>query len=289
MIPMAILTSKRLTFLSAAAFSLTLMQPVAAQDVPNVDTVVANVDGVEITLGHMLQTRQTLPAQYQQLPPETLFNGILDQLIQQTALSNAAGDAPKSVQISIENYRRAQLANVALEAVLAAAITEDVIKDAYEAQYANQEPTKEYNAAHILVETQEEALQLTEKARGGADFAELAKEHSTGPSGPNGGALGWFGAGMMVPAFEQATTELDVGGISEPVQTQFGWHVIKLNETRDMPVPALEEVRDAIVAELEGTVINAEIAKLTSEVTVDRSAADALDPTVLNTLSFEAN
>jgi peptidyl-prolyl cis-trans isomerase C len=289
MIPMAILTSKRLTFLSAAAFSLTLMQPVAAQDVPNVDTVVANVDGVEITLGHMLQTRQTLPAQYQQLPPETLFNGILDQLIQQTALSNAAGEAPKSVQISIENYRRAQLANVALEAVLAAAITEDVIKDAYEAQYANQEPTKEYNAAHILVETQEEALQLTEKARGGADFAELAKEHSTGPSGPNGGALGWFGAGMMVPAFEQATTELEVGGISEPVQTQFGWHVIKLNETRDMPVPALEEVRDAIVAELEGTVINAEIAKLTSEVTVDRSAADALDPTVLNTLSFEAN
>lgn len=286
---MAILTSKRLTFLSAAAFSLTLMQPVAAQDVPNVDTVVANVDGVEITLGHMLQTRQTLPAQYQQLPPETLFNGILDQLIQQTALSNAAGEAPKSVQVSIENYRRAQLANVALEAVLAAAITEDVIKDAYEAQYANQEPTKEYNAAHILVETQEEALQLTEKARGGADFAELAKEHSTGPSGPNGGALGWFGAGMMVPAFEQATTELDVGGISEPVQTQFGWHVIKLNETRDMPVPALEEVRDAIVAELEGTVINAEIAKLTSEVTVDRSAADALDPTVLNTLSFEAN
>lgn len=286
---MAILTSKRLTFLSAAAFSLTLMQPVAAQDVPNVDTVVANVDGVEITLGHMLQTRQTLPAQYQQLPPETLFNGILDQLIQQTALSNAAGEAPKSVQISIENYRRAQLANVALEAVLAAAITEDVIKDAYEAQYANQEPTKEYNAAHILVETQEEALQLTEKARGGADFAELAKEHSTGPSGPNGGALGWFGAGMMVPAFEQATTELEVGGISEPVQTQFGWHVIKLNETRDMPVPALEEVRDAIVAELEGTVINAEIAKLTSEVTVDRSAADALDPTVLNTLSFEAN
>jgi peptidyl-prolyl cis-trans isomerase C len=289
MIPMAILTSKRLTFLSAAAFSLTLMQPVAAQDVPNVDTVVANVDGVEITLGHMLQTRQTLPAQYQQLPPETLFNGILDQLIQQTALSNAAGEAPKSVQISIENYRRAQLANVALEAVLAAAITEDVIKDAYEAQYANQEPTKEYNAAHILVETQEEALQLTEKARGGADFAELAKEHSTGPSGPNGGALGWFGAGMMVPAFEQATTELEVGGISEPVQTQFGWHVIKLNETRDMPVPALEEVRGAIVAELEGTVINAEIAKLTSEVTVDRSAADALDPTVLNTLSFEAN
>lgn len=286
---MAILTSKRLTFLSAAAFSLTLMQPVAAQDVPNVDTVVANVDGVEITLGHMLQTRQTLPAQYQQLPPETLFNGILDQLIQQTALSNAAGEAPKSVQISIENYRRAQLANVALEAVLAAAITEDVIKDAYEAQYANQEPTKEYNAAHILVETQEEALQLTEKARGGADFAELAKEHSTGPSGPNGGALGWFGAGMMVPAFEQATTELEVGGISEPVQTQFGWHVIKLNETRDMPVPALEEVRDAILAELEGTVINAEIAKLTSEVTVDRSAADALDPTVLNTLSFEAN
>jgi len=77
----------------------------------------------------------------------------------------------------------------------------------------------------------------------GADFATLAKERSTGPSGPRGGELGWFGTGQMVPEFEQAVIGLEDGAVSEPVQTQFGWHVVKRNDSRNKSAPSLDEVQ----------------------------------------------
>tara|TARA_Y100001956_G_scaffold6382_1_gene5644 strand:+ start:732 stop:1592 length:861 start_codon:yes stop_codon:yes gene_type:complete len=285
---MANLVSKRLTFLSAAALSLTLMMPAQAEEAPGIDTVVATVNGVEITLGHMLATRDALPAQYQQLPAETLFPGILDQLIQQTVLAEAAGDEPKAVAIAVENQQRALMANITLEGVVDSATTEEALRAAYDAAYSNVEPTKEYNAAHILVETEEKANELVAEARGGADFAELAKANSTGPSGPNGGSLGWFGAGMMVPPFEEATFALEVGAISDPVQTQFGWHVIKLNETRDVAAPTFEEVAGELAGQVQQEAVEAKIADLTAAAAVERGVADGLDPAILNTLSFEA-
>jgi peptidyl-prolyl cis-trans isomerase C len=282
------LLSKRLTFLSVAAFAAATMQPLHADDVPTVDSVVATVNGAEITLGHVLQSRAALPQQYQQLPVEVLLPGLIDQLVQQTLLSQTAGAAPKSVKLAMENHERTLMAGVTLDAIIADAVTEDALQAAYDASYGAAEPTQEYNASHILVEDEAAAAALTKEAREGADFADLAKEHSTGPSGPNGGQLGWFGTGAMVPAFEAATIALELGAISEPVETQFGWHVIKLNDVREKAAPPLDEVRGELAAQVQQQAIEARIAELTEGASIDRSAADALDPALLNSITLDA-
>ena len=270
--------------LPALAFSVALALPVAAQDA---ETVVATVNGVDITIGHMVVARATLPQQYQQLPDEVLFSGILDQLIQQAALSDSyEGDLPPRVTLSLENETRSLRAGEVVESILAESVSEEDVQAAYASQYGSAEPADEYNASHILVETEEEAKAIVEELGGGADFAEVAKEKSTGPSGPNGGSVGWFGPGMMVPAFEAAVVELDVGEISEPVQTQFGWHVVTLNEIRKSEVPALDSVREELEANLREQAAQSAIEGVVSKAEVDRSGSEGIDPTIIKDLSI---
>ena len=246
------------------------------------DTVLATVNGEEITVGHVIATRSALPEQYQALPDPILFEGILEQLIQQTLLSQAMGELSRKTELELENERRALIAGEKLDEVMADALTEEALQKLYDETYANAEPVTEYNASHILVETKEEAEALIRQLQEGADFAELAKESSTGPSGPGGGALGWFSQGMMVEPFEVAVMALKAGEVSpEPVQTQFGWHVIKLNETRDKPAPALAEVADELVQKLQDNAVEAAVATLLQDATVERVDLTQIDPSVL--------
>ncbi|MGR3628844.1 MAG: peptidylprolyl isomerase [Sulfitobacter sp.] len=278
---------KPLTFLSSLALAAAVALPVAAQDEPSVDTVVATVNDTEITLGHMLVARASLPQQYQQLPDDVLFQGILDQLVQQTALADSfTGELPPRVTLSIENETRSLTAGEAIEGVMAEDVSDEELQAAYDAQFKDAEPEKEFNASHILVETKEEADAIKAELDGGADFAEVAKEKSTGPSGPGGGSLGWFGPGMMVPEFEEAVAGMEAGGVSEPVETQFGWHVIKLNETRTGEAPALEDVREELETQVRQTKVQEAIESLTEAAEVDRSAAEGIDPTVLKNIEW---
>ena len=273
---------KPLTFLSSLALAAAVALPVAAQDNPGVDTVVATVNDTEITLGHMMVARATLPQQYQQLPDEVLFKGILDQLVQQTALADSfTGELPPRVTLSIENETRSLTAGEAVEGIMAEAVSEEELQAAYDAQYKDAEPGQEFNASHILVETEEEAKAIKEEIDGGADFAEVAREKSTGPSGPGGGSLGWFGPGMMVPEFEEAVAGMEAGAVSDPVETQFGWHVIKLNETRTTDAPELADVREELETQVRQTKVQEAIEGLTEEADVDRSGAEGIDPSIL--------
>jgi len=125
--------------------------------------------------------------------------------------------------------------------------TEQEIFNVYEEQVALS-PPKEFKARHILVDTQGAAIALIEELQGGADFTELAKNNSTGPSAPSGGDLGWFTAQAMVKPFSDAVGVLEDGAYTTtPVQTQFGWHVILREDSRDSAPPPLDSVRDAIV------------------------------------------
>jgi peptidyl-prolyl cis-trans isomerase C len=160
-------------------------------------------------------------------------------------------------------------------------IPEDDIQKVYDADYAEAESGEEFNASHILVKTEADALALVTALQGGTDFAQLAKEESTGPSGPDGGQLGWFGVGMMVPPFEQAVQAMQVGAVSAPVQTQFGWHVIKLNESRTMAAPALTEVRGEIEMQLRQQAAEAHIQALISTADVTHVAEGDIDPALL--------
>lgn len=280
---------KHLRILACMLVAASLQTPLLAQDAaePSAETVVATVNGVEIKLGHMIAARASLPQQYQQLPDAALFDGILEQLIQQSALSQSfTGELPARVKMSLENEERSLRAGEAIELALADAVTEEDIQTAYDAQYGNADPQEEYNASHILVATEEEAIAVKEKIDGGADFAATAREESTGPSGPNGGELGWFGTGMMVPEFEAATISLSEGEVSEPIQTQFGWHVIKLNGTRQAEIPTLENVREEITGELRRVAVQEMIENSTDGVDIVLPEGQDLDPALLRQLDL---
>lgn len=237
---------------------------------PTAETVVASVDGMDITLGQMIMLRSQLPAQYQQLPDDVVFNGLVEQLVNQQLLANSLGETPARVEMTLENELRSLLAGEVVNSITSAPVDEAELQAAYDARFEGVEPTSEFNAAHILVETEEEAQEIVALLEGGADFAATAQERSTGPSGPNGGNLGWFGPGMMVAPFEEAVVALEVGEISAPVETQFGWHVVKLNETRQSALPTLDELREELTGEIQQAELTALIASLTeaAEITV---------------------
>lgn len=257
--------------------------PLAAQDTAPVspETVVASVNGEDITIGHMIAARATLPEQYAQIPAEELYNGILQQLIQQTALAQQTSALPAMVARTLENEHRSLKAAQTIEMKLETAISDAEIQAAYDEQYGDLDPQEEFNASHILVATEEEALAIVEELAGGADFAATARTKSTGPSGPNGGELGWFGTGMMVPDFEAATIALGLGEVSAPVQTQFGWHVIRLNDTRKAEIPTLEMVRPQIAETLRQAKAREIVENSTVGADVKIPELEALDPEIL--------
>ena len=280
--------SKHLRILRSFTIAALLCGPAVAQDNIGTDTVVATINGDEITVGHMMMVREALPDQYKSLPDDVLFSGILDQIVQQTILSQSMnGEETARIKLALENERRLMTAGVAITRILAKGMTDEDLQNSYDAKYGGDfnGPT-EYNAAHILVESKEEAEAVREILLAGADFAETAKEKSTGPSGPSGGSLGWFGPGAMVPAFEEAVVGMKPGDISEPTPTNFGWHIIKLNETRTQAAPTLDEVREELQAELQQVLVDAEIAKLTEASEIDLSGADAVDPALLKQINL---
>ncbi|MGB7268176.1 MAG: peptidylprolyl isomerase [Albidovulum sp.] len=277
---MTISAIKPTRIFAAAILAMALAAPLQAEDT-NVDTVVAVVNGTEITLGHMIAAREVLPQQYQDLPDDVLFNGVLEQLIQQTALAQVGeANQTKTDALMIANQTRSYLSGAVLEAAAADAVTDEALKARYEEKYAALEPTKEYHAAHILVETEEEAKAIKAEIDGGADFAMTAKEKSTGPSGPNGGDLGWFGLGAMVKPFEDAVLALEVGQVSNPVQTDFGWHIIVLNETRLAEAPKFEEVEQELIGDLRQAAVEAKVKELVDTAKVEKTT-DGIDPAVV--------
>ena len=256
-----------------------LVSAANAQSSVDSDVVVATVNGEEIKMGHVVMVYDTLPQQYKSLPAEQVFQGIVEQIIQQTVLAQAAANPnSKYIEFAVDNERRILTASQMIDEITTEATSEDKLHAYYDATYQSADLGREYNASHILVESEEEAKDLIFKLSDGADFAALAQEFSTGPSGPNGGALGWFGQGQMVAPFEQAVMSLTLGEVSPlPVQTQFGWHVIILNDMRAVQAPAFEEVSGEIAAELQRVAIEERV-----KVMVDGAAVVRVDQSTLN-------
>ena len=256
--------------------------PVAAmaQD-PTADTVVATVNGTEITLGHMIVLREGLPEQYQSLPDDVLFKGILDQLVQQVALEQSMeGKLSRHDTLAVENQRRGMVSGLALQGVIAAAVTDEALQAAYDARFKDATALQEWNASHILVDSEEKAKELKAQIDGGADFAELAKANSSDGAAANGGSLGWFGAGMMVKPFEDAVVAMKAGEVAGPIQTQFGWHLVKLNEVRVASAPSLDDLREELATEIEQATVQAHVDGLVAKATVTRPG-EGIDPATL--------
>ena len=264
-----------------ALMALVSMTAPAMAETPTADTVVATVNGTAITLGQMIVLREGLPEQYQSLPDDVLFKGILDQLVQQVALDQSvAGKLSLHDTLAVENQRRGMVSAIALQAVVAGAVTDEALQAAYDAKFKGTAPVTEWNASHILVDTEDKAKALKAQIDGGADFAELAKANSSDGAAANGGSLGWFGPGMMVKPFEDAVIAMKQGDVAGPVQTQFGWHLIKLIETRAAKVPTLEETREELAGEIEQKAVEAHVAALVAAATVTRPG-EGIDPGTL--------
>lgn len=264
----------------AAVAAIILATPVTAQQTAS-DQVVATVNGADITLGQMALTKTQLPEQYQSLPPKVLFDGILQQLIQQTVLGQSVKDVSKKTAADLANKKRTVLATAAIEGIIQQPITEEALKAAYATKYEGADPKVEYNASHILVDTKEKADAVKNLLDAGADFAATAREKSTGPSGPNGGELNWFGQGQMVKPFEDAVAGMKVGDVSAPIKTQFGWHIIRLNDKRQVDIPAFDKVRDQLSTDLEKEMLDTKIAGLVSAANVTRAKEGSIDPQLL--------
>jgi len=272
---------KGLTFLPSLALTAMMALPLAAETQPDASTIVARVNGEEITLGHVIATASTLPPQYQQAADDVLYEFILEQLIQQQLLGQEQDSLSNENKLLLENESRSLRAVQTIAALTDSVATDEAIQAAYDAQFAEFEGTDEFNASHILVESEDEAKAIKAQLDDGADFAELAKEKSTGPSGPNGGELGWFGPGQMVPAFEVAVISLDKGQVSEPVKTQFGWHVVTLNDKRKTQAPELAAVRDELAQGLQQEAIQARVDELTQQSEIERPALEGVGPEIL--------
>ena len=276
---------KHVTFLSAAAIAASLSTGAMAQDV-TADTVVATVGDTEITMGEVIIARMGLPQQYAQFPNEVLFDGLIDQLVQQQLLSDALGETPDLITYTIVNELRALRAAELISEIAKSSVTEDDIQAAYDARFADTAEIQEFRASHLLVETQEEAAAAKARIDDGQEFTDVARDVSTGPTGPNGGDLGWFGAGAMVPEFEEQITSLEIGGVSEPFETQFGWHVATLDETRIQTRPALDDLRRELAGELQELAITARLEELAAAQTVIEPEEGQFDPNLIDSVEL---
>ncbi|WP_310621815.1 peptidylprolyl isomerase [Flexibacterium corallicola] len=263
---------------AAAAFVLCLGVANAQEKDPN--AVVAKVGDVTITEADIALAARDYAQQLQQVPP-TQWRGVLtDVLVEMTLFAN---EAEKEGLDKTEEFKRAMnlerlraLQNAYFQKNIQGTITEAELKDAYGKKFENFAGSEEVSARHILVDSEEEANGIIAQLDKGANFEELAKEKSTGPSGPNGGSLGYFGKGQMVPEFEKAAFGLKPGSYTkEPVKTQFGYHIIKSEDKRQQPAPAFEQVEGQLTQEIMAQKFKENIEKLKENTKVEVFSANA--------------
>ncbi|MCU0831476.1 MAG: peptidylprolyl isomerase [Rhizobiaceae bacterium] len=228
--------------------------PAAEAPAATVDpaTVVATVDGQPVTEGDLVMALQDLGEQFARVPEDKRRAAALQAIIEirlMAARGRADGiDKTPEFQSQIGFLTDRVLHQSVIDAEVAGKITEEDIRARYDQEVAARPAENEVKARHILVETEEAAKKLIADLDGGAEFEKLAGENTTDPSGKDtGGDLGWFGAGMMVPEFEKAAFETEPGSYTKtPVKTQFGFHIIKVEDKRVKQPPEFDSVRDQV-------------------------------------------
>jgi peptidyl-prolyl cis-trans isomerase C len=241
----------RNTLIAAAAFAaLTGMTlPALAEDVK--DPVIAKIDGVEVTQSDLNLAIDNLDPQLAQLPDDQKKLAALSTVIDAKVIAEKARgekiEDSKEFKDRLEFIVDRELHNAYFKKHVVDTITDADIKARYDAEVAKLPPVEEVRARHILVKTEDEAKAVIKELGEGKDFAELAKAKSTDPNKSDGGDLGYFKKGMMVPEFETAAFAMNKGDVSkEPVKTQFGFHVIKVEDKRTAPPPAFDQVKDQV-------------------------------------------
>jgi peptidyl-prolyl cis-trans isomerase C len=226
----------------------------SARDI-EADAVAAKVGETEITMGEVQSAYRALPRQYRQQGFGQVYPILLERMVQQEVLMQRGREAgladDPEVKRRVDELRDQVIHDVYLSRKVEEAITEEALRTEYDRFLKQNPPREEVKARHILVDEKAVAENLIQQVTDGADFATLAKEHSKGPSGERGGDLGWFPRGQMVGPFEEAAFGLQPNQFTaEPIETQFGWHVILVEDKRSVPAPSFEEVRPRLLENL---------------------------------------
>ncbi len=218
--------------------------------------IVAKVDGKEISRVDVFRYIKMMPAQVQQLPPQAVYPLALEQVVNTRIVQNKAEDAglenDPEVQQQLDLAKQQIIRSVYVQRAVDKEISESDLKHKYDEAIGKTPDVEEVRAAHILVSDEAKAKEIIAKAQAGEDFAKLASENSADPGNKDkGGELGWFAKQDMVPEFSEAAFKLGKGEISKtPTKTQFGWHVIKVEDKRSRPKPTFEEVKPQLQVEL---------------------------------------
>jgi len=244
------------------------------------DPVVARVDGAEIHRSEVMTTIAGLPAQVRQMPPEMIFPAVLDQMVNGRLVAAAAAaqkltDDPE-YKDKMKRAEERVVQEIFLTRAVKAKITDAVLQARYKKYLADNPPQDEVRASHILVATEAEAKALIDQLKGGADFAKLAKDKSTDTAAAaQGGDLGYFTREAMVAPFSEAAFAGTAGKVIEtPVHTQFGWHVIRVDDRRKGTSPSLDDVRAELEGEMSQEIVTGVVADLRAKAKVEEFRQD---------------
>ena len=250
------------------------------------DVVVAKVNGVDIKQSDLDFAASEVGAQLANFPPEDrrrmLLQFVMENELMAEAAVQAALDSGPSFEDRLKYHKRRALRDAYYDKSVRNAIPDEDAKKIYDSKIAGMKPEEEIHARHILVATEAEAKEVKERLMKGEDFATVAKEKSKDPSA-EGGDLGFFGRGQMLKPFEDAAFALKVGEISDPVQTQFGWHIIKVEEKRTRPLPTFDQVKDTIISQL-----TSQKAKDTLKQLHDTAKIEIIDPEIKKSMQDAA-
>ena len=251
----------------------------AAAPARPVDALLAKVNGAEIRMSDLQALAQSLPEEARSMPPQQLIPMLLEQAVDGKALVVMARkdsldrDPLVSRAMQIASERALQSALVSRE--VGPSITEAAVRAKYDAEIANKPGVEEVRARHILVDSEEKARKLIADLKAGADFATVAKDNSTDPGAAQGGDLGFFKATDMLPEFSAAAFTLKIGDFTtDPVQTRYGWHVIKLEERRNAAAPTFEQAYPELRQTMIQDGINKVLTKARTLVKVERFNQD---------------
>jgi peptidyl-prolyl cis-trans isomerase C len=250
-----------------------------AQAIPPGNPVVARVDGTELHLSDVEAAQQNLPPQAQKLPFEQIYPMLLDRLVDGMLITEAGRkehlDRDPEVQSRLKRYEDRLIQEAYINRMVKPAETEDRLRTRYETSLKEKPAQEEVHARHILVKTEAQAKSVIAELDKGADFAALAKKYSTDPGAESGGDLGYFGHDDMVKEFADAAFALSPGQYSKtPVKTEFGWHVIKVEDRRTGKPPSFEEAREQLSRDLAHEIIDAKLQDLRGSAKIEEFGLD---------------
>ena len=247
----------------AITFFIQSSQEIYSQDALSADTPFIEVNGKIIKFGSAIIAFSKLQQRNMNFDKNTIFSQIVQQLVNEELLSQKIDKENKLTLLALEHEKRSAKAAQMVSKILKNFPNDELVKSAYQNLANDFKGSLEYNASHILVKEEDQATAIRKDISNGKNFEALAKEHSIGPTGKNGGNLDWFDLGSMVPEFSTALMVLSDGDISQPVQTKFGWHLIKLNKTREKKIPEFQEIKAQLVQNLRQKKINDYLKSLT--------------------------